>query len=152
MFTTQLIDSAQTMAQWGKKLALICPPQLTIHLIGELGAGKTTFVRGFINALGHQGIVKSPTYTLVEPYKLPTHQLYHFDLYRLTDPEELEYMGIRDYLAETAVCVFEWAERGGALLGTPDLVIELHYRTITSRELNITAQTPAGKITLAQLT
>ncbi|EIJ41639.1 ATPase, YjeE family [Beggiatoa alba B18LD] len=151
MVITQHISTPEIMEAWGKQIALHCPNRLHIHLIGELGAGKTTLMRGFITALGHQGIVKSPTYTLVEPYHLPEHQVYHFDLYRLADPEELEFMGIHDYLAETAICVFEWAERGGDVLGIPDLVIELHYQTISSRQLKITAKTPLGMKVIAML-
>lgn len=114
-----------------------------IFLHGELGAGKTTLARGFLIAAGHQGAVKSPTYTLVEEYCLEGRQIYHFDLYRLGDPEELEWIGIRDYLSAASICLIEWPQRGEGVLPRPDLQLWMAFAD-GGRTLVIESRTPKG--------
>jgi tRNA threonylcarbamoyladenosine biosynthesis protein TsaE len=119
------LASTEATEQYGAALWTILPETGVIFLQGELGAGKTTLVRGFLNATGFTGAVKSPTFTLVEEYTLGERKIFHFDLYRLNDAEELEWMGIHDYFAENCLCFIEWAERGKGYLPQPDAVISL---------------------------
>jgi tRNA threonylcarbamoyladenosine biosynthesis protein TsaE len=122
-----IINSEAEMEALGARLAAQYPSGI-VYLQGELGAGKTTLVRGWLRALGYQGKVKSPTYTLIEPYDLSGRSIYHFDLYRLTDPHELENLGARDYYRPDALCLIEWPERGGSLLSSPDLRITIQHQ------------------------
>jgi len=119
-----LTDEAATLS-FGAKLAKVCPANCIIFLNGNLGAGKTTLVKGFLQGLGYTGNVKSPTYTLVEPYDINGKLIFHFDLYRLNNIEELENIGLRDYLATPAILLIEWPERGKGLLPAPDIHIQL---------------------------
>ncbi len=107
------LTTEQEMAELGAQLWAVLPEKYLVFLRGDLGAGKTTLTRGFLRAGGYQGTVKSPTYTLVEEYSLVERKVYHFDLYRLRDPEELEWMGMSEYLADQAICFIEWPEQGG---------------------------------------
>jgi len=111
----------------GRRLAKACGGRMLIFLEGDLGAGKTTLTRGFLRGMGHEGAVKSPTYTLVEPYEIGGHRIYHLDLYRVGDPGELEYLGLREMLAEDAILLVEWAERGAGWLPEPDLRIRITH-------------------------
>jgi tRNA threonylcarbamoyladenosine biosynthesis protein TsaE len=119
------LDSTEATERFGAALWHLLPPKCLVFLHGDLGAGKTTLVRGFLQAAGHPGAVKSPTYTLVEEYQVGGRKIYHFDLYRLADPEELEWIGIRDYLDEESVCIVEWPEMGKGILPAADVSIRL---------------------------
>lgn len=152
MFSVHVIPlpaEADTIAL-GHSLAAVLARGGTLYLEGDLGAGKTTLARGLIQALGHSGPVKSPTYTIVEPYELSCGPVFHFDLYRLADPEELELMGIRDYFAPGAICIVEWPEKGGDLIPAPDLRLQLE-KTGASRQAHLHAQTALGQQMLQKI-
>ena len=143
-FTQFLPDEAATVAA-GAKIGRALNTGCVVFLVGELGAGKTTFTRGALRALGHAGSVKSPTYTLCEPYDLDDEaQLCHLDLYRLSTPEELEFLGIRDYVASGAILLIEWPSKGEGWLPAPDLQVALQA-TDTGRQLEISALTADGQ-------
>ncbi len=115
-----------------------------IFLQGELGAGKTSLVRGFLRAMGYAGRVKSPTYTLVESYQIGGQTVYHFDFYRIGKAAELEFIGIHDYLTDAAICLVEWPELAENLLPTPDLVLQVEVQPC-GRMLEIAAKSKRGQ-------
>lgn len=146
-FTHDLADEAATLA-FGAKLAQAIHPGLTIFLHGDLGAGKTTLVRGLLHGLGYVGKVKSPTYTLVEPYEMLDARatplnVYHFDLYRFNYEEEWEAAGFRDFFNADSVCLIEWPEKAAQLLPTADLEIYLGIQQ-NGRKLKVVANTKSG--------
>lgn len=149
------LDSPEAQERFGGALARAVEPSCVIYLAGDLGAGKTTLARGMLRGLGHVGAVRSPTYTLIEPYALDSStsgqvSLYHLDLYRLGDPEELDYLGLRDLMGQDALWVVEWPERGGGFLPKPDLLIQISYQD-EGRVLSVTALTTSGSATLTRL-
>lgn len=115
-----------------------------VYLQGDLGAGKTTLARGIMRGFGYTGAVKSPTYTLVEPYEFTLCSIYHFDLYRLSSPEEVSYLGTEDYFSSKNLCIIEWADKGGGVIPEPDLILSL--ATVgTGRALSCIAVTDKGR-------
>ena len=153
--STRYIPDESTMLRFGKKLAenilqVQANRAVILYFNGDLGAGKTTLTRGMVQGLGHQGKVKSPTYTLVEEYNIAGKMIYHFDLYRLADPEELEFMGIRDYFTKDCICLIEWPEKGEGLLPPADLSVNIDYYD-DARNITLIAQTTLGEQILRQL-
>lgn len=137
----------EAMLMLSGRLARMSHPPLVIFLEGVLGAGKTTFCRGFLQALGYQGKVKSPTYALVESYEFPFGQVHHFDFYRIHDPLELEHMGIQEYFTHETICLIEWAEQGMPLLPAPDLRIKIEMQP-SGRRVRIEPHSDYGRTIL----
>jgi len=131
-----LLNSVVETEAFGAQLFQVLPKKCLVFLVGDLGTGKTTLTRGFMKAAGHKGIVKSPTYNIVEEYRVNQRLFFHFDLYRLVDPEELEWIGIDDYLQEESVCFVEWPEKGEGYLTEPDVIISM-ATTDSGRKIQI---------------
>jgi tRNA threonylcarbamoyladenosine biosynthesis protein TsaE len=146
-FNVALPGEAATLAL-GAALAVKAGPGRVLHLSGELGAGKTTLVRGLLRALGYAGRVKSPTYTLVELYAVSGLSLYHFDFYRFTDSNEWLSSGFREAFNPETLCIVEWPEQAAGLLSPPDLSIRLQYSD-GGRDASLEARSPAGEDWLA---
>lgn len=157
--TTTFQQEAATdadMQALGAKLANVVTRGTVIYLLGSLGAGKTTFTRGFMRGLGYEGKVKSPTYTLVEPYHTKKYDVFHFDLYRLNSPDELLAIGIEDYFTPETVCLIEWPDKGAHRLPAPDLIgnfdiMEAKSDAATHRILRFEAASSKGEEILARL-
>lgn len=145
------IKNEAEMLGFAAQLAPLVPLGSVIFLSGNLGAGKTTFTRGFLHALGHAGKVKSPTYTLVEPYEFSDKTIYHFDLYRLTSPESLLHMGVQDYFHAHAICILEWPDKGDPILPKPDLVCQIDFLE-EGRRVQLLAHSVIGERIIQQLT
>ncbi|WLQ17395.1 tRNA (adenosine(37)-N6)-threonylcarbamoyltransferase complex ATPase subunit type 1 TsaE [Hahella aquimaris] len=133
----------EAMAVLGDELSQCFAAPGVVYLQGQLGAGKTTLTRAMMRGMGYSGLVKSPTYTLVEPYQLEDKLVFHFDLYRLADPEELEFLGIRDYFHENSICLVEWPDKGAPLLPEPDLTVDIQV-LMKGRRIKLLAHTTRG--------
>ncbi|WP_211454460.1 tRNA (adenosine(37)-N6)-threonylcarbamoyltransferase complex ATPase subunit type 1 TsaE [Collimonas antrihumi] len=155
-FTTHLHDEAGTNAL-GAALARALLPGLTVHLHGDLGAGKTALTRALLHAAGYEGHVKSPTYTLVEPYTIQiaqqTVEVMHFDLYRMASPDEFLEAGFREYFNQSTICIVEWPEKAAAALPPPDINVLLSVSSVSDkgRDVELQALSDKGSQCLARL-
>jgi tRNA threonylcarbamoyladenosine biosynthesis protein TsaE len=142
------LPTEEDMLTFAGKLSHTVKPGTVIYLLGQLGAGKTTFTRGFLRGLGYEQKVKSPTYTLVEPYTIGNLNIFHFDLYRVKTPKELEYIGIHDYFSPDAICLIEWPEQGFSLLPRADITCHIKFADKSAREIHLQAHTSVGEACL----
>ena len=152
--TLQLDDEAATLA-FGERFSSMMCAGLVVYLHGNLGAGKTTFVRGVLRGLGHNGKVKSPTYTLVEPYVIKfnvksSYNVYHFDLYRFVDEEEWDAAGFREYFNPQSICMIEWPEKAAQVLPQPDIHVQLSAHNV-GRSIQLSAGSTLGSQCLKKL-
>jgi tRNA threonylcarbamoyladenosine biosynthesis protein TsaE len=151
--TIFIAENVEQMRALGGALAAalngVSESAVVVAIRGDLGAGKTTFVGGLLNALGHRGPARSPTYTLIEPYELSARPIYHLDLYRLVDPSEVEGLGVRDLLAGNSVLLIEWPEKGGDFVPATDLGLLLEYRG-AGRQLQVSTHSPVGQSLMAR--
>lgn len=144
------LSDEQSMMEFGASLAKACTEGVIIYLIGDLGAGKTTLARGFLRACGHGGPIRSPTYTLVEHYTLLDKEIFHIDLYRLSDPEEVEYLGIGDLISESAIGLIEWPERAIGMIPDADISCTIRFCPDGGRELSLIGCSEKGSTLIAQ--
>tara|TARA_B100000902_G_C26729203_1_gene630551 strand:+ start:81 stop:569 length:489 start_codon:yes stop_codon:yes gene_type:complete len=144
------IVGEEEMVTFGARLGEALRPRATITLQGDLGVGKTTLSRGLLYYLGHEGPVKSPTYTLVEPYNLDCGTVYHFDLYRVIDPEELDYIGFSEYLSDASFSLIEWPEQGSGYLNTVDIRIKISHKGL-GRQIMVSAHSTSGEAIFCRL-
>ena len=144
------LTSEKEMLGLGAMLACFLRGEGVIHLSGGLGAGKTTLCRGILRAMGHLGAVKSPTFTLVEPYQISGSEVYHFDLYRLADPGELEYVGIDEYFGKNKLCLIEWPEKAIGCLPQHDLDITIDV-LVEKRIIDVRSNSRSGEKICTQL-
>jgi tRNA threonylcarbamoyladenosine biosynthesis protein TsaE len=149
MRSFKLADSGATL-RLGEALAAGARPGTVLFISGDLGAGKTTLVRGLLRGLGHAGRAKSPTYALVEPYSFSRLDLYHFDFYRFKERAEWLNSGFREHFNEHSLCVVEWPEKAGDLLAPPDLQIRLDFAG-DARSASLDARSAAGEAWLSSL-
>jgi tRNA threonylcarbamoyladenosine biosynthesis protein TsaE len=143
------LEGEDAQETFGRRLAAVLESPCVVILSGELGSGKTTLVRGVLRGLGHERAVRSPTYTLLEPYELSGKRVLHVDLYRLGDPQELEYLGLTDLMDESLLFV-EWPERAGEVLQASDLEIRIEY-ALPGRDLTLVAHSELGRRLLGRL-
>ena len=144
------LTSEKEMLGLGAMLASLLCGEGVIHLSGGLGAGKTTLCRGILRAMGHSGAVKSPTFTLVEPYQISDSEVYHFDLYRLADPSELDYIGIDEYFGKNKLCLIEWPEKAIGYLPQHDLDITIDV-LVEKRIIEVRSNSRSGEKICTQL-
>jgi tRNA threonylcarbamoyladenosine biosynthesis protein TsaE len=140
----KIIQNENNMLEFGANLALACTEKAVIFLYGNLGAGKTTLVRGFLRGLKYEGAVKSPTYTIVEPYEINGKPIYHFDFYRVREANELEFIGVQDYFVSNAICLIEWPELGGKLLPESDVSCYIEIIKNDQRKIKLITNSEHG--------
>jgi len=132
----EILNSSEQMIAFGVELSKSIKAGDVIYLIGDLGAGKTTLTKGILKGLGYSGNIKSPTYTLVESYPFNNLQVHHFDLYRISDPEELEWIGIRDYFNDESITLIEWPEKGDGFIPEASLQLNISYTENDGRKIS----------------
>lgn len=149
MFSRELTSEEQTEVL-AKQLSELIKPGCVVYLKGDLGAGKTTFTRHFLRSLGYVGKVKSPTFTLVEPYEFDSGNVFHFDLYRIESSDELKQLGLDEYFNNDSICLIEWPDKGEPILPSADLICKIEIKH-DNRNFSIEAATDKGKSILQQL-